>query len=52
MQPTPGQLAYEQDLQRKPTYHDGSTRKQWAELPEYAQWSWERNPTPRDYLNS
>lgn len=46
---SPGQRAYEVDCQRKPCYHDGNTRRTWASLPEYAQWSWNRNPTPRDY---
>jgi len=44
---TRGQLAYEIDCEREPTYHDETTRKTWAELPGYARWSWERKPTPR-----
>jgi hypothetical protein len=42
-----GQLAYENDLAVTPTYHDGTPRKTWDELPLYARQSWERNPTPR-----
>lgn len=44
---TPGQLAYESELIRAPLYHDGAPRKTWTQLPDYAKWSWERNPTPR-----
>lgn len=44
---TPGQIAYDADCHARPRYHDGALRKTWAELPEYARWSWERNPTPR-----
>lgn len=42
-----GQLAYEDELTRKPTYGDGSQRKPWDKLSDIARWSWERNPTPR-----
>lgn len=45
---TPGQLAYERDLTATPTYHDGKERRAWDQLPEYARWSWERNPTDRN----
>ncbi len=44
---TPGQLAYEQDVIRKPFYHDGTRRRPWEALSEVAQYSWEKNPTPR-----
>lgn len=44
---TAGQLAYEADCQKEPTYEDGTPRKPWSTLPEYARHSWERNPTPR-----
>lgn len=44
---TPGQKAYEAELEYCPNYHDGAPRRAWDQLPEYAQWSWERNPTPR-----
>ncbi len=43
--------AYEEDVRRHPTYHDGSPRPPWHRLDENAQWSWERNPTPRYYRN-
>lgn len=39
---TPGQVDYEADLQRRPTYHDGTPRKQWHELDAISRWSWER----------
>jgi hypothetical protein len=45
---TPGQLAYERDLARKPLYHDGSARPTWADLWAAAKDSWERNPNDRD----
>jgi hypothetical protein len=49
---TPGQLAYERDLEHQPTYNcaDHGTdapRPTWSELREIARWSWERNPTDR-----
>ena len=49
---TPGQIAYERDLERKPNYNrsdhgsDGP-RPKCHELSEIARWSWERNPTDR-----
>jgi hypothetical protein len=46
---SPGQVAYEADCAAMPTYRDGSVRIDWADLPDYAKWSWERNPTPRDW---
>lgn len=48
-QKTPGQLAYEEDCRRCPHHHDGSPRRAWSEIGDVARWSWERNPTPRDY---
>ncbi len=39
---TSGQIDYERDVARKPTYHDGTPRKQWHELSTIAQWSWGR----------
>lgn len=39
---SPGQLDYEADLARRPTYHDGTPRKQWHELDAVSRWSWER----------
>lgn len=49
---TAGQLAYEEDCRRMPTYRgNGKTtpRPQWEDLPSYAKWSWEKNPTPREW---
>lgn len=46
-QKTKGQIAYELDCGMLPHYHDGTLRRPWAELPDYAKESWERNPTPR-----
>lgn len=44
---TPGQAAYAADCKRRPTYHDGSPRKEWARLPAIARESWERSaPDP------
>ena len=40
----PGQADYEADLQRRPTYHDGTPRKTWAQLDALARWSWARPP--------
>lgn len=39
---SPGQLAYEADVARRPIYHDGSARKRWEQLDAVMQWSWER----------
>lgn len=46
---TPGQLAYEEDLCRKPFYPSGDTRKTWAQLGDIERLSWEREPTPRNW---
>lgn len=46
---TPGQLAYEEDCRRKPVYPNGGQRIPWDRLPDHAQWSWERDPTPREW---
>lgn len=45
---TAGQLAYEKELLTCPNYHDGMPRRAWGKLPDYAKWSWEKNPTPRE----
>jgi hypothetical protein len=50
-QKTAGQLAYEEDVRRCPTYHDGTPRLRWDQLVELTRWSWEIEPTPRDYNN-
>ncbi|WP_439372969.1 hypothetical protein [Bradyrhizobium sp. DASA03120] len=47
MTKTPGQLAYETDVEAKPTYDDGSPRRAWESLDAVVKRSWERNPTPR-----
>jgi hypothetical protein len=44
---TKGQIAYEADVKARPLYHDGKPRRQWHQLPYFARWSWERNPTSR-----
>lgn len=43
---TPGQLAYEEDVRRKPEYPDGCPRPSWDDIPDYAKKTWEKNPTP------
>jgi hypothetical protein len=48
---TPGQIAYEAELVYCPNYHDGSPRCPWEKLADYAKWSWEKNPTPREFKN-
>ena len=47
--PTPGELAYNEDVRRQPTYHTGERRPAWTALETYAKQSWERDPTPRDW---
>lgn len=44
-----GQLAYEADVTARPRYDDGTARKRWTELCEVARYSWDRNPTPRNW---
>ena len=44
---SPGQIAYEADVRRHPTYHDGKPRKAWEDLAEIVRWSWEKNPQAR-----
>lgn len=39
---TAAREAYEADVRRRPTYHDGTPRKPWGDLSEIAQWSWGR----------
>lgn len=46
---TPGQRAYEEDVRRMPTYHDGAPRATWNDLSSAFQANWERNPAPRDW---
>lgn len=47
MSKTPGQIAYEQELEVAPEYWHGAKRKTWWQLSEVARDSWERDPTPR-----
>lgn len=42
-----GQLAYEEDVRRRPTYDDGTPRRAWSSLDNVVRLSWQRNPTPR-----
>lgn len=35
-----GKALYEQDLLKRPTYHDGTPRKPWERLSKVAQRSW------------
>jgi hypothetical protein len=37
-----GQIDYEADVLRRPTYHDGTPRKTWDELSDIARYSWKR----------
>jgi hypothetical protein len=46
---TPGEIAYNEDVRRRPTYDKGAPRPAWAALETHAKQSWERNPTPRDW---
>ncbi|WP_313026819.1 hypothetical protein [Brucella sp.] len=41
MSKTKGQLDYENAVAKRPFYEDGTPRKTWDELPDYAKWSWE-----------
>ena len=41
---TPAQIAYEDDVSRRPTYTDGTPRRSWAALCPASQWSWGRPP--------
>lgn len=40
-----GRAAYEADVAKRPTYHDGSPRKTWDQLGDVERWSWAR-PVP------
>jgi hypothetical protein len=46
---TPGELAYIEDVRRRPTYDKGAPRPTWTALDAVTQWSWEREPTPRGW---
>lgn len=44
-----GREAYEADCRRKPSYPNGAPRLAWDQLDSVAQWSWNKNPTPRPW---
>ena len=44
---SPGQVAYERDVELEPSYHDGTPRARWSELSDVERSSWEKNPTVR-----
>lgn len=46
---TRGELAYEEDCRRRPTYDDGTQRRPWSALDSVCRYSWERDPRPRDW---
>lgn len=46
---TAARAAYQEDVKRKPHYHDGAPRPAWDQLPAWARWTWARNPTPRTW---
>ena len=37
-----GREAYNEDLRKRPVYHDGKPRKTWEQLCPIARYSWER----------
>jgi hypothetical protein len=41
--------AYAEDVRRHPNYDNGKPRCSWDALCDIAKWSWQRNPTPRDW---
>lgn len=47
MEKTPGQIAYEQSVEKDPFYIDGSPRKTWDELASVMRVSWNRKTTPK-----
>ncbi len=52
MPKTPGQIAYEEDVRRKPLYNNGAPRRHWLDLRAEFRQSWEDDPTPRDWKKS
>ncbi len=44
-----GREAYQADVQRRPTYEDGTPRKTWGQLGQAERWTWDKNPTPRHW---
>jgi hypothetical protein len=49
MKKTDGQIAYEEDVRRKPIYENGKPRKTWDQLDNLEKLSWITNPTPREW---
>ena len=47
---TIGQLAYEEDCRRQPTYYDGTPRRPWSRLGDVERLSWERCPAVPEWL--
>lgn len=43
------QEAYEEDVRRRPNYHDGTPRRAYKDLPENVKDGWRKNPTPREW---
>lgn len=52
VRPSAGEVAYELDCLAKPTYHDGTERRQWYQLCDIARYSWEKDPTPRTWTKA
>jgi hypothetical protein len=44
---TAGQIAYEKDVNDCPLYHNGTPRRNWDDLPEWAKESWEKSERPQ-----
>ena len=44
-----GKRAYEEDVKRRPNYHDGTPRKQWDELGTLEQSTW-NNPYRKNQM--
>lgn len=44
-----GQLAYEEDVRRRPLYDDQTKRPHWSRLRAIARYSWQRKPVPRTW---
>lgn len=42
---TPGELAYERDVQETPNYRNGQPRASWEDIGDIARQSWELNPS-------
>lgn len=37
-----GKELYAEDVLKTPLYHDGTPRRTWEQLPEWAHWSWNK----------